>query len=147
MPNLYPGHKPSYGFGRLLVLFLIAVSFPCFLFAQPTIASFSPASGPVGTVVTITGTNFSATPSSNIVYFGTVMAPVSAASATSLTVTVPAGTSYQPVTVTTGGLTAFSTQTFITTFADPGQFTACRFCRKDRSASWRRAAGRCLCRL
>jgi hypothetical protein len=73
--------------------------------------------------VTINGNNFNSTSSANIVFFGSVQATVSAATTTSLTVTVPAGNSYQPLTVTTGGLTAFSAQPFITTFSDPGQFT------------------------
>jgi hypothetical protein len=77
--------------------------------------------------VTITGANFSTTPSADIVFFGSVKANVTAATATSLTVTVPTGISYAPLTVTTGGLTAFSAQPFITTFSDPGQFTATAF--------------------
>ena len=45
------------------------------LYAQvPTVTSFSPSSGPVGTVVTITGINFSATAASNTVYFGATKA-------------------------------------------------------------------------
>ena len=76
------------------------------LLAQPTISSFSPSSGPIGTTVTITGTNFSANPANNIVYFGAVRAAVSTASATSLIVTVPTGSTYQPVSVTTNNLSA-----------------------------------------
>lgn len=57
--------------------------------AQPTIAGFSPESGPVGTSVTISGTNFNTTPAQDIVFFGATRANVSAATATSLTVTVP----------------------------------------------------------
>jgi FG-GAP-like repeat/IPT/TIG domain/Secretion system C-terminal sorting domain len=86
------------------------------LFAQPTITSFSPTSGPVGISVTITGTNFSTTPSNNIVFFGAVKANVTAASATSLTVTIPAGITQHPITVTVGGLTAYSGSSFVQTF-------------------------------
>ena len=71
----------------------------------PTIISFTPASGTIGTSVTIIGTNFSATPTNNIVFFGATKATVTAATTTQLTVTVPAGATYQPVTV--GGLTAY----------------------------------------
>jgi len=110
----------------LSILFL-----PFFVFAQPTIAGFSPHSGAVGSTVTVTGTNFSATPSANIVYFGSVQATVTAASATSITVTAPTGISYAPLTVTTGGLTASSSQPFITTFTDPGQFTAAAFSTRN----------------
>jgi uncharacterized protein (DUF2141 family) len=84
----------------------------------PVITTFSPASGPVGTSVTITGTNFSPVPANNIVYFGAVKATVTAATNTSLTVTVPAGTTYEPITVTTNGLTAYSSQSFLATFAN-----------------------------
>ncbi len=87
-------------------------------YASPTISSFTPTSGPIGTIVTITGTNFSATPANNIVFFGATMATVTASSATSLTVTVPAGATYQSISVTTllCGLTAYSAQPFIVTF-------------------------------
>jgi len=100
---------------------------PFFLFAQPSISSVTPVSGPVGTTVTINGNNFSTTTSSNIVRFGTVAALVTAATATSLTVTVPVGASYKPITVTTGGLTAYSYTPFNITFSDPGAFTASSF--------------------
>ena len=86
----------------------------------PTIQTFSPISGPVGTTVTITGTNFSITPANNIVYFGATKATVTAATATQLTVTVPTGATYQPITVTVNGLTAYSNAPFIVTFTAAG---------------------------
>jgi hypothetical protein len=67
----------------------------------PVITSFSPETGTVGTTVTITGSGFDPTPANNIVYFGATRAVVSAATATSLTVTVPYGATYQFITVTT----------------------------------------------
>lgn len=84
----------------------------------PTITSFSPISGPIGTTVTINGTNFNTTPSNNIVRFGSVRANVLNVTASSLTVTVPAGATYTPITVTdtTTGLTAYSTKPFNVTF-------------------------------
>ena len=87
----------------------------------PIITSFSPASGPVGTSVTITGTNFNAVPASNIVYFGGVKATVTTGTTTSLTVTVPAGATYQPISVLDNatGLTGYSSKPFITTFTNP----------------------------
>src|SRR5579863_8208809 len=90
------------------------------LFAQPVINSYTPAAGPVGSKVVITGSNFSPTPSANIVYFGAVRAQVSAASASSLTVTVPSGATYRPITVTTGNLTAYSSGAFSVTFSGAG---------------------------
>lgn len=105
--------------------------FLCFynqtLIAQPTISSFNPASGLVGTTVIITGSNFDPTTINNVVYFGAVKAAVTAASTNSLTVIVPEGATYQPVTVTTNGLTAYSASPFNVTFAgggfvNPGSF-------------------------
>jgi len=89
-------------------------------FAQPVITSFTPASGPVGTTVTITGNNFNTNPANNIVYFGAVRANVSAATTTTLTVTVPAGATYQPITVATNNLIAASSQPFLVTFSGGG---------------------------
>jgi len=92
------------------------------LFAQPVISSFTPTMGPIGTTVTISGTNFSTTLTNNIVFFGAVKATVSAATATSLTVTVPIGTTYDPITVTTlnNNLTAYSLLPFHVTFSGAG---------------------------
>jgi gliding motility-associated-like protein len=65
----------------------------------PTITSFSPMTGEVGSTVTITGTNFNATAANNTVYFGSVKATITAATTTSLTVTVPKSSVYAPITV------------------------------------------------
>ena len=88
----------------------------------PVISSFAPASGAIGTTVNISGSNFNSTPAQNIVYFGSVMAPVSAATTTSLTVTVPPGGDYNYISVTdlTTGLTAFSAKHFVVTFVSNG---------------------------
>ena len=80
--------------------------------AQPSITSFSPGEGSAGTLVTISGTNFSAVPSGNKVYFGAVAATVISASRNSLRVSVPVGTTYKPITVTVNGLTAYSNPAF-----------------------------------
>ena len=85
-------------------------------FGVPVITAFSPSSGAVGTSVTITGTNFSSIASSNIVYFGAVKANITSASSNSLLVTTPPGVTFAPVTVTVGGLTAFSGKLFLPTF-------------------------------
>lgn len=83
----------------------------------PTITAFTPANGPVGTVVTITGTNFNTTSASNIVFFGATQAAVTAATSTQLTVTVPAGATYAPISVlnTGTGLLAYSATNFTPT--------------------------------
>jgi hypothetical protein len=87
--------------------------------APPGITSFSPASGAVGTTVTITGANFSATATENTVKFGSATATVTQASATSLTVTVPAGAASGKISVTVNGMTATSTNDF--TVSTPAQ--------------------------
>jgi hypothetical protein len=135
MPNLYPGIKPLFHGGRRFLclvpfafLSTIILGFlPTFIMAQPTISSVAPLTGSVGTSVTISGNNFNPTPSANIVCFGSVRAQVTAAGPNTLTVTVPPGNSYQPVTVNSGGLTAFSYSPFITTFLDTGQFNTRAF--------------------
>ena len=71
-----------------------------------------------GLTITITGTNFNTTAANNIVCIGAVKAAVNSATSTSLSVTVPVGATYQPIseTNTTTGLTAFSNAPFIVTF-------------------------------
>ncbi|HCW07519.1 MAG TPA: hypothetical protein DGG95_09170, partial [Cytophagales bacterium] len=103
---------------------ILAVLFIAFFqnaFAQvPTITSFSPTSGPVGTSVTIIGTNFSATPSNNTVYFGATKATVNTATATQLIVTVPIGATYNKISETVSGLTGFSNKPFIVSIFPTG---------------------------
>lgn len=84
----------------------------------PVITSFSPSAAVSGTSVTISGNNFNTTAANNIVYFGGTRATVTAASTTSLTVTVPAGSTYKPISVTNTafGLTGYSQSPFIATF-------------------------------
>ncbi len=76
----------------------------------PTISSFSPVRGPVGTSVTLTGTGLLGATS---VGFGGQAQPVlSGNSATSVTTLVPTGAITGPVTVTTPGGTATSSALF-----------------------------------
>ena len=69
----------------------------------PTITNISPLTGPVGTVVTLTGTSFNPTASSNQITFNGVSAIVGTVNATGtiLTTTVPQGATTGLVTVTT----------------------------------------------
>lgn len=96
-------------------------------FSPPTITSFTPASGAVGTTVIITGTNFSTTLANNIVYFGATQATVTAATSTQLTVTVPTGASFKPITVSVNGLTAYASKPFIVSFAGGAPIDNCSF--------------------
>ena len=78
-----------------------------------SITSFSPTTAPVGTTVTITGTNFNTTAGNNIVTFGTLPATVSSATPTQLVVTVPAGAVDAPISVSANGAKATSTASFV----------------------------------
>jgi uncharacterized repeat protein (TIGR01451 family) len=86
--------------------------------AQPIIGSLSALNGSLGSMVNITGSGFNTTPANDVVYFGATRAAVTAASATSLTVTVPAGATYAPVSVenTATSLTASYSYPFLPTY-------------------------------
>ncbi len=74
-----------------------------------------PDRGPVGTEVHLYGKGFGETPSANQVAFNGTAAPVTSASATRLVVTVPAGATTGPVTVTAPGGSATSLDPFTVT--------------------------------
>jgi large repetitive protein len=84
----------------------------------PTISSFSPSSGPVGTSVTINGTGLSGT---TAVKFGGVAATSFSVnpSGTQISTTVPSGAVTGKITVTTPGGTATSATNFTVTTAAP----------------------------
>ena len=73
--------------------------------AAPTVTGISPGSGPAsgGTIVTITGTNFTG---ATVVHFGSTSATPTVNSDTQITVTSPAGSGTVDVTVTTPGGTS-----------------------------------------
>ena len=127
-----------------LCIFLSACLIGTSLHAQvPTITGFTPTSGPIGTTVTLTGTNFNTTAANNIVYFGPVKATVSTATSTTLTVTVPLGANYQPITVlnTTSGLRAATTRPFKVTFSSGLPINAMSFAAKLDSVTSTRPSG------
>jgi len=116
-----------------LHIFLSACLVGTLLAAQtPTITGFTPAAGSIGATVTLTGTNFNPTATNNIVHFGAVKATVSSASPTSLTVTVPLGATYKPITVlnTVTGLSAASAKPFLVTFSGGLTINAMSFATK-----------------
>src|SRR2546427_6277755 len=76
----------------------------------PTITSFTPTSGPVGTLVTISGMNF--TGATAVTFNGVKGDPFTVTSATAIQDTVPAGATTGPLSVTTAGGTATSTSSF-----------------------------------
>lgn len=99
-------------------LCLLLLSAPS-VYAQPKITSFTPSGAPAGASVTISGSGFNSSISGNTVLFGSVKGTVTAASATSLTVTVPAGTTNQPITVVdnVNYLSGSSTAQFVTRYS------------------------------
>ena len=90
-------------FTKLLLSILISAGFFNVAFSQPVITSFSPLSQIPGYTVTITGLGFNTTATNNIVFFGATRATVTDATATSLTVTVPFGATYAPITLLNTG--------------------------------------------
>lgn len=78
----------------------------------PVLASFSPHFAAPGATVTLYGAGFSAQPSANSVSFNGTPATVTASSAQSLTVTVPAGATSGALQVSVGGLVTTSVEDF-----------------------------------
>lgn len=85
-------------------------------YTPPVITNLAPTFAHIGATVTITGTHFGATAGENIVLFGGVKATILTATTGQLTVKVPAGATYAPVTVTVNNHIAHSRQYFSVTF-------------------------------
>ena len=81
----------------------------------PTITAFAPASGVVGSTVTITGTNLNG--ATSVVLNGVPATNFTVASSTSITFVVPPGATSGPITVTTPLGTATSTSFAVIPFA------------------------------
>ncbi len=95
-----------FGFSGLLLLLLCGSGVQG---QAPTITSISPASGPVGSVVILTGTNFGTTQQSSTVSLnGGPNAVATTWSSTSVAVIVPTGASSGTFTVSVGGQNATS---------------------------------------
>gem|GEM_PF-1923258 len=84
----------------------------------PTIGSFSPTSGTVGTSVTISGTNFTG---ATAVTFNNASATFTVTSATTIQTTVPSAATTGPLSVVTPGGTATTTSSFTVQMAPPSQ--------------------------
>ena len=118
--NSLPFMKKLYALGAAVLIINASCIFKA---TAQTITNFSPLSGPSGTAVTITGTGYNTTASLNVVYFGPVQATVTAASATSLTVTAPITAGYNNISVTnlTTNLTAYSAKPYNLEFPVTGE--------------------------
>lgn len=89
-----------------------------FASSQLTVLSLVPVRAPVGATVTLSGTGFATAAPSNAVSFGGASAEVVSASASRLVVKVPVGAAGGSVSVSVGGKTVQSPETF--TVAPPG---------------------------
>jgi len=78
--------------------------------APPTVTSFNPTSGAVGSTVVITGTNF--TGATQVTFNGTAATAYTVNSATQITATVPTGATTGPIAVTTPVATGTSSSNF-----------------------------------
>ena len=85
---------------------------------QSTIFEFHPKSGPIGTSVSISGSNFSANPAQDTVSFNGTPAVVNSASTTSLVVAVPSGATTGTITVTSPSGSVTSSDSFTVTNSD-----------------------------
>lgn len=88
--------------------------------SAPTITSFTPLSGSVGTQVIVSGSNFGTLASANTVRFNGINATVLTASATELVAVVPGGATSGPLQVITAGGTATSSVSFAVSVTNPG---------------------------
>ncbi|AYB31920.1 IPT/TIG domain-containing protein [Chryseolinea soli] len=81
----------------------------------PIIYSIVPNSGPALSEAVVNGKNFAATTAGNVVKIGSVAATVTSASATQLSVQIPATAATGPVSVTKAGLTGIGPKFTVTT--------------------------------
>nr|WP_294949604.1 IPT/TIG domain-containing protein [uncultured Mucilaginibacter sp.] len=94
---------------------------------KPQINSFAPMAAEAGGIVTLTGANFNPIADSNYVYFGNVRATITAASATSITATVPYGSTYDVISVVSNSAIAYSDKPFTQIFKGGGSLSASSF--------------------
>lgn len=95
---------------------------------QPVITDFNPKSGPVGTLVTLTGSSLTLGATTQVTLNqlggGTIAAPISSASATSIAFVIPAGATTGAITVTSAGQSTTSADVLAVTPASSFSLTA-----------------------
>lgn len=101
------------------VLFTVTAAPPA-----PSISNLNPTSGPVGTTVTVTGTNFGSSQGSSTVVFNGTTAAVTTWSATSIVVKVPSGATSGSVVVTVGGAASNAIAFTVTVVLPPPSITS-----------------------
>ena len=102
---------------KFIFILKLTFYFNCFCYSQaPTNTSYSPQSGPIGSEVSISGSNFSNDNSKNHVYFGPEKAELVSSSQTKVLVKVPLGASYETISISNNNLIGFSKDKFNTTF-------------------------------
>jgi YD repeat-containing protein len=97
-----------------------------FTASQASVLQFTPSSGPIGTTVTIYGTGFSSTISSDAVSFNGTSATITSASVNQIVTTVPTGTTTGTLSITTPA-GSFTTATQFTVTASTGTPTITSF--------------------
>jgi hypothetical protein len=93
-------------------LFVGVIGVPPALAADPTITSFNPTSGPVGTTVTITGTNFQNPVVNDVEFDNHNASSFNVVNDTTITAVVPNNATDGPIQVTNGDGTATSSTDF-----------------------------------
>lgn len=93
-----------------------------FVYSQntPSISSFAPTTGPIGSTITVNGDNFDEVLNNNAVFFGSSRAEITRGTTTELEVMVPAGANYAPLTVLVNDLIAYAPEPFVVTFESEG---------------------------
>jgi len=85
--------------------------------SPPTVTSFSPTSGPIGTSVVVNGTNFTGVTA--VMFHGTPATSYTVNSPVKITATVPSGATTGPISVSNGSGTGTSVNSFTVTAASP----------------------------
>jgi YD repeat-containing protein len=88
---------------------------------SPSITGFTPGIGSAGTPITVSGTNFEANPSGDVLSVGGIVAPITSATTTTINSAVPNLANTGPISVTTSAGRAVSSNDF---YVPPAGYTA-----------------------